>query len=515
MQQTTEDEATSNAATSLIPAVRDPAPRRDPWAESADPTEEEVGSHRAYRWPGLAWLVPGLLMGGIGAAGVQRPGLWADEFATWGMTTVSWSAGLKVLRWVDAVIGPYYGLMKAWTDAFGNSDVSLRIPSVIAMALAAALVGAIGNRVYGMRVGLLAGAVFAVLPGASRFAQEARPYAFTVLGAAVATYALVRILQGGRFRWFAAYTAGIALLGVAHVIALLLIAAHAWVILARRRDRWFWFGLAAFIGILPAAPLLYLGQTQKSQVAWIGSFYLTPEAFLETGFGNAWVAVTIGVMALFALALRYPSSIFTAWAVVPLVALLGLSEYMPLLLPRYLMFTLPAFALLAGTALSRPHSLAAIAGVALVAGLAVPVHLEMRQEDGHGDATHRLASVITDGYRPGDAIVYAEGDAFVGSGWLPRDTVAHYVPSARRPRDVFMIAPPRTDGTLLAKECPQAACVPEILPPRFWVLRLGYLNDAVQGVGEEKESLLRTKYREERTWRPAGFTLALVVRNSS
>jgi mannosyltransferase len=110
--------------------------------------------------------------------------------------------------------------------------------------------------------------------------------------------------------------------------------------------------------------------------------------------------------------------------------------------------------------------------------------------------------------------VYAERDASVGGGWVARDAVAHYVPSHRRPRDVYLSVPPRTNGTLLAVECHGGTCAGEPAP-RLWVVRLGYLDDAIQGLGEEKEPLLRTQYREERTWHPAGFTVALVVRNTA
>jgi mannosyltransferase len=382
------------------------------------------------------------------------------------------------------------------------------------MALAAAFTGAIGNRLYGMRVGILAGAVFAVLPGASRFAQEARPYAFAVLGAAAATYALVRILHGGRWWWFVAYAGGVALLGLAHVVALLLVAGHGWIILARRRDRTLAWAAAAFVGILPAAPLMWLGYDQKSQIAWIGSAPVTPQLFLESGFGTVAAAAVVGALILFALPLRYPSSVFTAWAAVPLAALLALAPFMPLVLPRYLAFALPAIALLAATALSRPHLVLALGAIAVVAALAYPAHVAMREPDGHDhEATREVAALIRDGYRPGDAIVYAERDATVGGGWLARDTVAHYVPLDRRPSDVFMSVPPRTNGSLLAVECSGGTCAFEP-PPRFWVVRLGYLDDALQGLGEEKETLLRTRYREQQTWRKYPFTVALVVRKT-
>jgi mannosyltransferase len=167
--------------------------------------------------------------------------------------------------------------------------------------------------------------------------------------------------------------------------------------------------------------------------------------------------------------------------------------------------------LLAATALSRPHLALALVPIAGVVALAFPAHVAMRDTAGHEEATRELAALISDGFRPGDAIVYAQRDAEIGGGWLARDTVTHYVPAHRRPSDIFMTAPPRTGGTLLAAECPGVECL-GAPPPRFWVVRLGYLDDAVQGLGEEKEALLRTEYREVRTWRPNGFTVALVVR---
>lgn len=84
---------------------------------------------------------------------------------------------MAILRWVDAVLAPYYALVKVWTAVAGSSDLALRLPSLAAMIGAAGLVGALGARLAAPRHGLLAGLLFAVLPSATRFAQEARPYA--------------------------------------------------------------------------------------------------------------------------------------------------------------------------------------------------------------------------------------------------------------------------------------------------------------------------------------------------
>ncbi len=197
--------------TALMPRVReDFIPKQDPWGEAPVEFEPTTGGHRARRSRAYAWLVPGLVMAVLGGVELGRPGLWADEFATWGMAGIPWRESVAILRYVDAVIAPYYALMHGWVGLVGTSDLALRAPSVAAMALAAALTGAIGGRLAGPRVGLLAGLLFAVLPSSSRFAQEARPYAMALFAATLVTYLFVRILQRPRFGWFIAYTVAVA-----------------------------------------------------------------------------------------------------------------------------------------------------------------------------------------------------------------------------------------------------------------------------------------------------------------
>src|SRR2546423_595783 len=92
--------------TTVIPRLRDlKLPRHDPWGEDARHPEPQ----RPVVHPTgvVSWLIPGLLMLGLGLLGVTRPSLWADELQTWGMATTPWPEMLAVLRWVDAIIGPY------------------------------------------------------------------------------------------------------------------------------------------------------------------------------------------------------------------------------------------------------------------------------------------------------------------------------------------------------------------------------------------------------------------------
>jgi mannosyltransferase len=330
------------------------------------------------------------------------------------------------------------------------------------------------------------------------------------LVAAAATLLLLRACERpGWLRWLG-YGLTMAVLGWLHVVALLLLAGHAWTVLSWRRRAWWPFVATASAAGLASAPILILGAGQRHQIAYIPPVgFDTAIGYGQVIFGGLVLAAAIAVLALFSLPLRFPSAVLTGWAVVPVVALVLVSQAMPMFLPRYLIFTTPAWALLAGVALVRwriPLLLLGIVGLTL---LALPAQLPQRTAGGHSQATNQIAVVLRGNEKPGDAIAYAD-DEPVGS-WTARDAVAHYVPAAQRPQDVLAITPQRHNGQLLATECPDPApCLDGV--QRLWVLRMGTLDDPLSGIGVDKEPLLRQQFQVVRIWYPAGITLALLQR---
>ena len=113
----------------------------------------------------VPWLWPALLTLLLGCYQLGRPELWADEL--W-----SWSAAadpvhqlvVSTIRSNPAELG-YNMALHYWMAAFGDSVVAMRVPSVLAMAGAAACVTLAGRRLAGPRAGLLAGLVFALVQG--------------------------------------------------------------------------------------------------------------------------------------------------------------------------------------------------------------------------------------------------------------------------------------------------------------------------------------------------------------
>jgi mannosyltransferase len=514
----------SDAPTVVLPrpAPVDAARGVDGWQVSSDMPEpprvapaDRSDAERQRALTELAWLLPTLLVLSIGLIRVGWPALWADELATWGMVTAPWSQTRQVLQHTDATLGAYYAIMHLWVSLLGASDVMLRLPSVLAMAASAGLTARLGTRLATPRVGLLSGLLFAVLPTTSRYAQEARPYALVVLVAVLCSLALVRVLDRPRVGRLLAYALATALLGLLHAIALLLIPAHALVVLAVRRSvmpRWL---VAAGVGMLPVLPVLYLASRQTAQVAWIGpptSSSLT--AYPAMLLGSAVGAGMILALAMYAVSTRHPAVLYTSWAVVPVVGLFAASQLTALWLPRYLLFTTPAWALLAGTALGRTRLVRGATAVALVAAVGVTAQMSVRKPDGHLQATREAAALIAAQMKPGDAIVYSSNDSgatvYGTSDRVGRDLVAHYIPADRRPADVLQVVPQRTSGRVSAVECTNvASCLRKV--QRIWVLRLGHQSDPLQDLGGTKGAVFRSRYYVSRVWYPQNLTVALAL----
>ncbi len=470
------------------------------------------GTNRALTQ--LAWLGAALLTAVVSIFRADRPGLWADELATWGMTTVPGGSLWGLLQSTDLVNGPYYLVMWAWSELLGNSDLALRLPSAIAMTVAAALVAVLGSRFGGPRVGLLAGLLFAVLPATSRYGQEARVYALVVCVAALSTLLLTRALERPRFSRFLPYLLSVAVLGLLNVVSLMLLVAHGLMVLILLRRTFVGWLASAVVGAAPGAALLYLSLGQRGQVSWIAPATVRSLAGLpDELFGMTAVGGCLVVLGALAVSYRHPAIVYTAWALVPTVLLFAAGHYTSVWLPRYLLFTLPAWVLLAAITLDRVPLVRGLLVVAAVALVSVPAQMTLRGPAGHEQDTRGLATIIANNEQPGDGIVYGTEDP--GGAWVGRDVVEHYLAPNSRPKDLLVTQPPRTNGKVLAVECPDASRCLGASTTRVWVVRLGSVSDPLHSLGGTKEEALRTSFQTSKTWRPAGLTLALLTRKPS
>lgn len=383
------------------------------------PTVPFVGSpppktrgHQRLRWLRLdpVLLVPALIMLVIGGWDLGTPSYWRDEAGTLDALARSVPALLRMLTNVDAVHGVYYLLVWPIVHIFGTSEVVLRLASLLAVTAAAIGVAALGRRLHSPRVGLLAGLVFAVLPGVSRYAQEGRSYALVLACAVLASYLLVRVVDEPSRRWFLGYGCAVAALGLLNLFGLLLLVGHAVFLLACHRTllcRWL---IVAALGCLPVLPVAVLAWQERGQLGWLSA----PDTSAP-GELIVWLAGSIGsvvlVSVLIGLGLRSQTAAAIAWLALPWLiappALLSAAAFaIPVYLQRYVAYCLPALALSVGVGLAGIALAPRVIALLLIAGLGLPIQLAQRQIDGHGDDIRAAADIIAARERPGDGVLY-------------------------------------------------------------------------------------------------------------
>src|SRR5260370_21318812 len=133
-----------------------------------------AGHDAGPRW---AWFVPPAAALALSLWGISTPSFWRDEAATIAAVRRPFGDLLTMLGNVDAGHAVYYMLMWPVVHLAGTSEFVVRLPSAIAITIAAAAVAATGRRLLSPWAGLAAGLLFAVLPTVSRYGQEARSYA--------------------------------------------------------------------------------------------------------------------------------------------------------------------------------------------------------------------------------------------------------------------------------------------------------------------------------------------------
>ena len=225
-----------------------------------------------------------LVMAVLGVWGLARDSAMGnDEVATRYAALLPLHLLARLLRHLDAVHGLYYLLMHGWMVA-GTSPAVMRIPSVIAMTAAAALVALIGWRLTGSGwAALFAGLIMALTPTISYYAQTARSYALVYACVAGATLVLLHALDaeqaaagsapGGRpvlARWVA-YAALITLAGYLNELALLVLLAHGVTVLLARygRQALVHWAVASAVAVVIVLPLAVLSASEDKAVNWI------------------------------------------------------------------------------------------------------------------------------------------------------------------------------------------------------------------------------------------------------
>jgi hypothetical protein len=264
-----------------------------------------------------------------------------------------------------------------------------------------------------------------LIGGLSRYGQEARPYALALCAAVVCTIVWTTLINDRRRRWIVIYALCVAVMVVLHNLTIGLVAAHlvATVVAPERGPR----RLAllrtlggATVGLLLVSPLVFAsgrngqGASRYPPLDWdhassvfIRMFTYGDHPFL--GVGPVILLAAVGLTRVNSTDYRFIARLAAAWAFVPLAVLVLVVLVKPnLLFGRYVLYVLPAWAILAGLGVVtlmdlarraiarlpiRSASVLATAGagalaVALLAGTAADeswTQTVIRTPEGHGE----------------------------------------------------------------------------------------------------------------------------------
>ncbi|MFB4317460.1 glycosyltransferase family 39 protein [Actinomadura sp. 21ATH] len=431
-------------------------------------------------------LLPAVAALALSLAGIRGASFWLDESATVSMTGRSTADMLRVFDHLDLVHAPYYLIMRPWAALFGTGELALRLPSALAAGAAAAGVAVLGRRCHGPLAGLLAGLLYAGSVPVSRYGQEARSYAMVAAAAVLASYLLARGVEKDVRRpwpWFCGYALAIVLGGLLNLNAVLLLPAHGITLAvarSRRAGTWVRWPVAAGAAVAALVPFGLAARDQKVQVDWLpvptwrtvrtlaefltGAPALVPPVLALAVAGA--VATRRGRGGLSLAALAVP------WLLVPPAVLLVASLVTdPLFTFRYVLFCVPALALLAGAGLARLAALGrpaagtalAVAVVAVLAVPSVPEHRAIRRQDSRPDDLRAAADIVRGHARDGDAIVYLAG--------IVRWDAAAYPDAFGRLRDIGMAEDPVRAGNLKGRDLlPREIRGALIRSDRVWVM---------------------------------------------
>ncbi|MEU5609621.1 glycosyltransferase family 39 protein [Streptomyces sparsogenes] len=369
---------------------------------------------RPPRRPGRAAvaLAPAGLTLALGLWGIRRGNsMWRDESTTYQVAHRSVAQIVRLLGDADVAHGLYYLLMHGVFALWDGGLLALRLPSVLAMAAAAAGVALLGHRLAGPRTGLAAGTVFSLAPAVQRYAQEGRSYALVCAAVVGSTHLLLSAVARPRGRTWTGYAAAASAACLLHEFAVLAVLAHGAALLLAPVPapvRWAWAKAASAVAVV-LAPLATVSQQQAALVGWIDSpgppELLGFAALALAGLGCAKAAPAApGPLPLPALALPLLA--------LPGATLLAVSFLRPIYVDRYVLYSYAGLALLAGAALEalpravpRPRAAAAALAAVAVAAL-LPCSIHLRTPQSRLDDPMAAARAVRELARPGDGVLF-------------------------------------------------------------------------------------------------------------
>jgi len=117
----------------------------------------------------------------------------------------------------------YYIILHWWINIFGDSETSIRLPSVIFGFLSIFMIYKIGNQLFNKDVGLLSSLLSGLSVFHIRYSQEARTFSLCAFLTLLSIYFFIRLIEDRSFKHLISYTLASTLLMYSHLYGLFII----------------------------------------------------------------------------------------------------------------------------------------------------------------------------------------------------------------------------------------------------------------------------------------------------
>jgi uncharacterized membrane protein len=414
----------------------------------------------------------GLTAFGLYLYGLGPVSLWGDEVYSIGLAQTSWDAFLRLVSGTQSNMALFYLVLRGWLSIFEplgvtQSDLLVRLPSLVFAALTVILVFRLGLRISGRFVGSVAAVLYMVNFVALSLSGEVRSYSMELFLVCLSWYYFLPLLNGrsGARPWLTYGFVG-ALAVLAHLFSVFIVAsqvlAYATMIVLDPPSRHrLWRSAPAlmaslFIVSVAAVPLLLLGITHLGPegrgAGATGNLTEAARALWNLSGHNLLYGALVGAAAIVGViflrnrgwrlspptdsdpdrSARSNLVALVSWlAVTPLLSFIASSPPLNqhVFSYRYLVVVVPALVILAGVgvrAISVGHRTRLAAAVLLIAAAlpALPLyHSTVLKQD------YRSASLWI-GQR------YEAGDGLICASWSCGPAMAHYLRGDRSPAEL-------------------------------------------------------------------------------
>ncbi|SDK80614.1 Concanavalin A-like lectin/glucanases superfamily protein [Maridesulfovibrio ferrireducens] len=366
--------------------------------------------------------------------------LWIDEGQTVAYATKSFG---EIIEYCARDVHPplYLFIMHIWTELFGISEISLRLPSAIFGVIAVFLTYRVGEKIMNRNAALLGALFLAVSYMGINFSQEARSYTMLLSAILLSCHGLLLFIDNPNRKNFLYYAASIALMLYIHTFTVFIIMFHQLYFITgfiltpgqriKRLGNWISVNIAALIIFSPWLFFLVKQVLAKLGGEGPGSWVPAPDFFtawrtlIQLAGGSAPLAAAAIALFLCLISAAIPSlrrmitpsrqdqtrnsmtglflGLWLLCAVVtPFVFSLILS---PIYVERYAIQFLPGFCLFVGLVITRiaPPALKVAALSLFLIATAHGLWLYYTSYD--KEQWREVAQFVNENIKPGDALV--------------------------------------------------------------------------------------------------------------